>query len=151
MYSINDLNNINKEIEPLKALADRERKSIYGLTGSVYTPYIDEYNQVAIKKAKIMRDLKSHEIIPTSETEIISAKLMALHRRAKNHDVVQFNGCDYKCVFSPLKLSKSGKIVSKWVKYWLKVLPDGAIDKAWDSEVREIWPENFIIRRADYE
>ena len=40
-----DLTDINLELEPLKALADRELASIYGLTGMVYTPHIDAYMQ----------------------------------------------------------------------------------------------------------
>lgn len=151
MYSINDLNQINEEIQPLKELADRERRSIYGLTGLVYTPHIDTYNAVAVQKAKILKYLKSNDLIAVSEMETISAKLMVLHRRAKNHQLVEFNGHSYKCVFSPLKLSKTGKIVRKWAKYWLRMLPNGNIDKQWDSEVREVWPENFLIKRSDYE
>jgi len=151
MYSINDLNLINEEIHPLKELADRERRAIYGLTGLVYTPHIDTYNEVAVRRAKILKYLKTNELIPVTEMETISAKLMVLHRRAKNHQLVEFNGHSYKCVFSPLKLSKTGKIVSKWAKYWLRMLPNGNIDKQWDSEVRAVWPENFLIKRADYE
>ena len=54
MYSVSDLNNINDEIRPLKELADRELKSIYGLSGEVYTPHIDTYNEVSLRRAKIL-------------------------------------------------------------------------------------------------
>ena len=151
MFSMNDLDNINEELKPLKELADRELRSIYGLTGLLYTPHIDAYNLVAVKKAKILQHLKKAELMPLSEVETVSTKLMALHRRAKNHQIVEHQGHSYKCVFAPLTLSKTGKIVRKWVKYWLRMLPNGKIDRAWESQVREVWPENFLIKRSDYE
>ena len=54
-----DLTDINQELLPLKALADRELASIYGLTGKVYTPHIDAYMLVSIKKAEILASLKT--------------------------------------------------------------------------------------------
>lgn len=151
MFSINDLNSINEELEPLKALADRELKSIYGLTGLLYTPHIDAYNLVALKKAKILRFLKTNDLMPFTEVEHTSAKLMALHRRVKNQQVVEYSGDSYKCLFAPVKLSKTGKIVRQWGKYWIRLLPDGKQDPIWETQVREIWPENFLIKRSDYE
>ncbi|WP_077341173.1 hypothetical protein [Pseudocolwellia agarivorans] len=150
MYSINDLNEINETLKPLKALAIREQQSIYGLSGMVYTPHIDAHNDICIKKAAILSDLKSKGLIAFTEAEIISAKLMALYRRTKNHQMVEYNGSTYECRFSPLKLSKSGKSVSKWAKYWLRKLPTGENDKTWESQVRETWPENFIIKNVDF-
>lgn len=150
MYSINDLNNINDVIRPLKELADRELKSIYGLSGEVYTPHIDAYNEVSLRKAKILFSLKSNGIIPFSEVETISAKLMVLHRKVKSCEVVELDGNSYECHFSPLKLSKTGKVVRKWAKYFLKKTADGQTDEEWEEQVREIWPENFVIRNDDF-
>lgn len=59
LHNISELYDINEKISPLKALADRERASIYGLTGMVYTPHIDDYMQVSIKKAEILACLKN--------------------------------------------------------------------------------------------
>lgn len=150
MYSINDLNAINEELMPLKALAIREFKSIQGLSGQVYTPHIDAYNTVSLVKAKILFELKRKGDLPFSDVEVISAKLMALYQKAKPNQVVDYNGESYECRYSPLKLSKSGKTVRKWAKYWLKILPDGEKDRDWEIQVHEIWPENFIIRSIDY-
>lgn len=149
MYSIDDLNEINETLKPLKALAVRELQSIYGLSGMVYTPHIDAHNEVCIKKAAILIDLKNRGLIAFTEAEIISAKLKVLHKRVKNHQVVEYDGYSYECRFSPLKLSKSGKSVTKWAKYWLRKLPNGENDKKWESQVRETWPENFIIKNVD--
>ena len=149
MYSIDDLNKINDELLPLKALADRELQSIYGLSGQLYTPHIDAHTEVCIRKAAILLDLKTRGLIPFTDVEITSAKLMVLHRKIQNHEVVEFNGCDYECNYTPLKLSKTGKSVRKWAKFWLKKLPDGKNDEQWESSVREIWPENFIIAGAN--
>ncbi len=149
MYSMSDLDKVNEELLPLKALADRELKSIYGLSGQIYTPHIDAHNEVCLKKAKILLYLKKHGVIPFTEVETTSAKLMALHNRAKNHKVVEFNGNSYECYFSPLKLSKSGKTVRKWAKYWLKKSADGKNDPNWERQIREIWPENFLIKLTD--
>ena len=150
MYSVSDLNNINDEIRPLKELADRELKSIYGLSGEVYTPHIDTYNDVSLRRAKILFGLKSNGVIPFSEVETISAKLMILYRKAKKCEVVEYNGYNYECQFSPLKLSKTGKVVRKWAKYFLKKTANGQTDEEWENQVREIWPENFIIRNDDF-
>lgn len=146
MYSIDDLNKINNQLLPLKALADRELKSIYGLSGLVYTPHIDQYNEVSIKKAEILLFLKNNNIIPFTDVETITAQLMALYPRAKSKQLVKYNGCNYECKFLPLKLSKSGKTIRKWAKFWLKKLPNGETDKQWENQVKEIWPEYFIIR-----
>lgn len=146
MFTINDLYNINEALLPLKALADRELDSIYGLSGMVYTPHIDNYTQVCIQKAEMVLALKNNGLLPFTDTEIISAKLMVLHRRIKNLGVVEYDGNSYECRYSPLKLSKSGKVVRKWAKYWLKKMPNDEIDPQWESEVKDIWPEYFVIR-----
>lgn len=149
MFSINDLNNINEELQPLKILAERELKSIYGLTGKVYTPHIEAYSDVSVKKAAILLNLKNNGLIAFTDVEVISAKLMALHRKAKNYQIVEYDGWCYECRYSPLKLSKSGKSVRKWAKYWLRKMVDGEIDNQWESVVKEIWPEYFVIRNLE--
>ncbi len=149
MYSINDLNNINEKLQPLKELAERELKSIYGLSSNVYTPHIDAHNKVCVRKAKILLDLKNNGLMPFTEVETISAKLMTLYKRAENNKIVEYNGHSYECQFAPLTLSKSGKIVRTWAKYWLKKTADGKNDEQWQSQVREIWPENFLIKVSD--
>ncbi|ASP49881.1 hypothetical protein B5D82_04335 [Cognaticolwellia beringensis] len=143
---MSDLTDINQELEPLKALADRELASIYGLTGMVYTPYIDDYMQVSIKKAAILACLKNQGYLPLSEVEIITAELDCLHKRARSNAVFEYKGNEYKRRFSPLKLSKSGKNVQKWAKFWLLQLPNGKVDPNWERQVREIWPSYFLIR-----
>jgi hypothetical protein len=149
MFSINDLNNINEELKPLKALADRELKSIYGLTGMLYTPHIDTHTEACIKKAGILLNLKNNGLIPFSEVEVITAKLMFLHPKAKSNQIVEYDGFSYECRYSPLKLSKSKKIVRKWAKYWLRKSADGEKDCQWESQVREIWPGYFLIKNSE--
>ncbi|WP_114325608.1 hypothetical protein [Candidatus Colwellia aromaticivorans] len=148
-HVISDLNDINTELIPLKELADRELASIYGLTGMIYTPHLDAYMQVCIKKAEILACLKKQKILPLSEVELISAALDSIHKRVKNNAIVEYKGNNYQRRFSPLKLSKSGKSVQKWAKYWLLQLSDEKIDPDWDSQVREIWPTYFLIRTVD--
>lgn len=149
LHLISELNDIENELIPLKEIADRELASIYGLTGMVYTPHLDAYMQVCIKKAAILACLKKQKILPISEVELISATLDSLHKRAKSNAVVEYKGKCYQRRFSPLKLSKSGKSVQKWARFWLLHLPDGKIDPHWESQVREIWPTYFLIRTMD--
>lgn len=149
LHNIGELYDINEKIIPLKALADRERTSIYGLTGMVYTPHIDDYMQASIKKAEILACLKKQGIIPLTEVELISTALDFLHKRAKNNAVVEYDGNSYQRRFSPLKLSKSGKVVRTWARYWFLQLPSGRVDPKWESQVREIWPTYFLIRAID--
>jgi hypothetical protein len=148
-HVIDELNDINDQLIPLKAIADRELASIYGLTGTVYTPHIDAYMQVCIKKAEILACLKRQKILPLSEVELVSAALEKLHKRAKNRTSVEYNGNHYERRFSPLKLSKSGKNIQRWAKYWLLQLPNGNVDSHWQAQVREIWPSYFLIRTVD--
>ena len=150
LHVISELNDINQQIIPLKALADRERLSIQGLSGLIYTPLIDEYMQVSIKKAAIMVCLKKQKILPETEVELISAELEYLYKRVKNNTVVEHKGHCYQRKFSPLKLSKSGKIVQKWAKYWFLQRPNEEIDPDWEAQVREIWPSYFLISTVDY-
>ncbi|MEY8215218.1 MAG: hypothetical protein RPR97_12165 [Colwellia sp.] len=149
LHNIIELYDINEKISPLKALADRERTSIYGLTGMVYTPHIDDYMQASIKKAEILACLKKQGIMPLTEVELISSALDFLYKRAKNNAIVEYEGNSYQRRFSPLKLSKSGKVVRTWARYWLLQLPSGRIDPKWESQVREIWPTYFLIRAID--
>lgn len=146
LHVINELDEINNELIPLKEIADRELLSIYGLTGMVYTPHLDAYMQVSIKKAEILACLKRQKILPLSEVELISIALDKMYKRAKSNDIVDYKGNNYQRRFSPLKLSKSGKIVQKWAKFWLLQLSDEKIDPDWESQVREIWPTYFLIR-----
>ena len=149
LHNISELYDINEKISPLKALADRERASIYGLTGMVYTPHIDDYMQVSIKKAEILACLKKQGLMDFTEVELISTALDFLHKRAKNNTVVEYDGNNYQRRFSPLKLSKSGKVVRTWARYWLLQLPSGRVDPKWESQVREIWPTYFLIQSVD--
>ncbi len=149
LHVMSDLNEIEQELEPLEALADRELASIYGLTGKVYTPYIDEYMQASIKKAAILVCLKTQGYLPLSEVEVISAELDNLHKRARSNAVFDYQGAQYKRRFSPLKLSKSGKNVQKWAKFWSLLMPNGKIEPNWERQVREVWPAYFLIRTID--
>jgi len=148
-YSLSELDEINELIIPLKALADRERAAIYGLTGMVYTPYIDDYMQASIKKAEMLTCLKRQGLLALSEVEIISTALDLLYKRAKNNAVVEYDGHSYQRRFTPLKLSKSGKVVRTWARFWLLQLASGRVDPTWESEVREIWPRYFVIKGVD--
>lgn len=149
LYFINDLRDINNEIIPLKDLADRELASIYGLTGMVYTPHLDVYMQASIKRAEILACLKKQGILPITEVETITDALNFLHNRVKSNGVVEYKGSHYIRKFRPLKLSKSGKNVQKWAKFWLLQSPDGRIEPSWEQAVREIWPSFFLIRNID--
>lgn len=149
MYSIIDLNNINQQLKPLKDLADREIASIAGLYGPVYTPHIDTYMQVSIKKAQILAELKTQGILPLTTVEKVHSELNTLHKRTKNLDVVEYQGKKYQRRYTPLKLTKSGKMVQRWAKFWLLQQTDDIVDHDWEQQVREIWPEYFLIRRID--
>jgi len=149
LHSISDLHDINRLVIPSKELADKERASIYGLTGMVYTPYIDEYMKLSIKKAEILACLKKQGILALSEVELITTALDSLYKRAKNNVVVEYEGKLYQRRFSPLKLSKSGKVVIKWARYWLLQCSNGNIDPSWEGQVREIWPTYFLVRITD--
>lgn len=149
LHSFSDLDDINKLIMPLKALADRERAAIYGLTGMVYTPHIDDFMQASIKKAAILACLKTQGLMALTEVELITAALDGLYKRARNNVVVEYEGKSYQRRFSPLKLSKSGKIVRTWARYWLLQLPNERADPNWESQVRELWPSYFLIGHVD--
>jgi hypothetical protein len=149
LHVISELYDINEQLMPLKALADRERRAIYGLTGMVYSPHIDDYMQVSIKKAEILACLKAQGLMAQSEVEVITIALDFLHKRARNNAVVEYDGNSYQRKFSPLKLSKSGKVVRTWAKYWFLQLPNGRADPEWEAQVREIWPTYFLIRTID--
>ncbi|NQZ25427.1 MAG: hypothetical protein HRT55_03825 [Colwellia sp.] len=149
LHSFSELADINELIIPLKALADRERAAIYGLTGMVYTPHIDDFMQASIKKAAILASLKTQGLMALTEVELITAALDGLHKRARNNVVVEYEGKSYQRRFSPLKLSKSGKVVRTWARYWLLQLPNERADPNWESQVRELWPSYFLIGRVE--
>lgn len=149
LHLLSELTEINFELIPLKKIADRELASIYGLTGTVYTPHIDAYMQVSIKKAEILACLKRQGILPISEVELITTALDSLYKSVKNQTVVEYEGSRYERRFLPLKLSKSGKNVQKWAKFWLLLTSEEKIEPNWDRQVKEIWPSYFLIRKVD--
>jgi hypothetical protein len=149
LHLSSELIEVNRDILPLKDLADRELASIRGLKGLVYTPHVDAYMELSIKKAEITACLKRQKILPLSEVERISAILDSEYKNARTNTLVEFSGKQYKRQFSPLKLSKSGKNVQKWAKFWLLQLSEGKNDPDWQSQVREIWPTYFLIRTID--
>lgn len=149
LHSLSELEEINQALIPLKAIADKELASIFGLTGQVYTPHLDVYMQASVKKATIVNCLKKQGILPLSQVEIISAALDFLHNKVKSNTVVEYNGAHYVRKFSPLKLSSSGKNVRKWARYWLLQMPNGESDAEWEREVRTLWPEYFLIRTIE--
>lgn len=105
--------------------------------------------QSCIKRAEILACLKRQKKLPLSEVEVISETLNFLHKRTKNREIIDYNGNNYERRFSPLKLSKSGKNVQRWAKYWLLQLPNGKTDPDWERQVREIWPSYFLIRSIE--
>ena len=146
---IRELTDINNELVSLKDMADREFTASYGLTGMVYRPHLDTYMQICVKKAEILACLKNQGILPLSKIELISATLDSLHKRAKNHTVVEYEGDHYQRRFLPLKLSKSGKVVQKWARIWLLQQDNEKVDLQWENQVKEIWPTYFLIRISD--
>lgn len=146
---ISELTHVDNELIPLKKMADRECKATYGLTGMVYRPHLDAYMQGCIKKAEILACLKRQSILPLSTVELISTTLDSMHKRAKNHAIVEYEGEQYKRLFLPLKLSKSGKVVQKWARIWLLLQANREVDSYWESQIREIWPTYFLIRISD--
>ena len=148
-HVMSELTAVNNELVPLKVIAMKELASIHGLTGLVSTPHVDVYMQVCIKKAEILACLKRQKILPLSKVELITSALDNLHKRAKNQMIVEYEGDNYKRLFLPLKLSKSGKIVRQWARVWILQQPNGKPDSNWDSEIREIWPSYFLIRKID--
>ena len=105
--------------------------------------------QVCITRAEILACLKRQGIIPISEVEVITRALDALYKNAKNKTVVEYEGSRYERRFLPLKLSKSGKNVQRWAKFWLLQLTEEKIDQDWERQVKEIWPNYFLIRKID--
>ncbi|MEW6989070.1 hypothetical protein AADZ91_00160 [Colwelliaceae bacterium 6441] len=149
VYNITELNEINQKLTPLKDMADRELISIRGLTGMIYTPHVDTYMQVCIEKAEILANLKKQQILPLSEVELVNSILNQLHSRAKHQAVIIYEGNYYQRKFLPLKLSKSGKNVRKWAKFWLLQNSDSTVNNEWENQVREIWPTYFLIRTIE--
>lgn len=148
-HVLSELYDINEVLIPLKEIADRELASIYGLTGKVYTPHLDEYMQVCIQKAEILECLKKQSILPITDVELIHTALNTRHKTAKHRSTVEYEDKSYERRFLPLKLSKSGKNVQKWAKFWLLLQPDGNVDPAWERQVREIWPSYYLIRSVE--
>ena len=63
-----------------------------------------------------------------TEVELASSALDIAHTRARNHTVVEYKGNQYKRLFLPIKLSKSGEIIRQWV--WLLQKPNEVAELA---------------------
>jgi hypothetical protein len=104
---------------------------------------------VSIQKAQILACLKQQRLLPITEVERISEILNIKFKSTKHNETVEYNGKDYKRQLTPLKLSKSGKVVRKWARFWLLQLAEEKADPSWEAEIREIWPSYFLIRAID--
>lgn len=146
LYLLSDLEVLNDAIIPLKEIADRELISIFGLKGMVYTPHLDTYMAACMERALVLKSLKKQGVLALSHVELITTALDESHNKVSNNTIVEYKGSHYQRRFLPLKLSKSGKSVKQWAKFWLLQLPNGHFEPDWEAQVREIWPAYFLIR-----
>lgn len=113
--------------------------------GSLIKSLIDERASLVMERALLLRKLKSNGDMPYTILEQIMDELNEAFPNAKSNDKVEFNGEKYLKRFQPVELSKTGKSVKQYWAYWLRLHEGGAIDRAWQNEIFNLWPDKFLI------
>ncbi|NVK24440.1 MAG: hypothetical protein HWE10_05900 [Gammaproteobacteria bacterium] len=112
---------------------------------SLIKKLIDERKSLVLERALLWRELKSNGQMPYTKQEEIIDKLNEAFSNAKSNEKVELEGQFYLKRFQPVELSKTGKSVKKYWSYWLKLHEGGAIDRNWQSNIHQIWPDKFLI------
>lgn len=112
MYTIEDLNNANLELEAVAA------RWSAAYAASRANPFDAEARAAAEKVREIDEDLKRRGVLPYTEHKLIEETLDASYPHAQSREVVLLNGKRYRRRFYPLEKSSTGKTVQKWRKVW---------------------------------
>jgi len=112
MYTIEDLNNANAELEEVA----KRWSAAYSVSRP--NPLDAEAKVVAERVREIEEDLKRRGVLPYTDHELIEEALDAAFPHAQSREVVLHNGKRYRRRFYPLEKSSTGKTVQTWRKAW---------------------------------
>ncbi|WP_338518453.1 hypothetical protein [Alteromonas gracilis] len=124
---------------------DRDLKFIHGHVQTQADIIKEQTSQLRFRIVLLTRQAKKEGDIPYTELELIMDELNDTYSDAKSNDEVTFKGDTYIRRFQPVELYPSGKRVKKYWPYWLKLNEKGRIERAWQNEVHNLWPEKFVI------
>ncbi len=69
----------------------------------------------------IADDLKAQGLLPSTDQEVLSARISRQFPKARSKEEVEFEGKRYWLRFTPFAKSLSGKTVSHWTQEWIEI------------------------------
>lgn len=113
-YTLEDL---EKAKETLALLEDRDSNDTSGNPEKYHTKIATARQEVY----QMEKALKASGGIPRTNHEQIEQELDDAFPKASSRQVVELKGERYQRLFQPLTKSRSGKTVTSWRAYWLKL------------------------------
>lgn len=148
MQDLEHLDTLDYRINQLRAEIESEGEKYESFNfpeGSLIKRLIEERKSLVMERALLRRKLKSNGDIPYTVLEQILDELNEAFSDAKSNERVELKGEVYLRRFQPVELSKTGKSVKRYWPYWLRLHEGGAIDRNWQNEVFDLWPDKFLI------
>jgi hypothetical protein len=113
-YTLEDLNKAKEDFRVADARAENSNRN---------NP---EFGQADIRAAQdrveiITAELKRLGLLPKTEKEKLEDAIDAQFLNAKSKQIVEYEGKRYRLKFAPARMSRSGKTVTKWSRWWEKV------------------------------
>jgi hypothetical protein len=78
----------------------------------------DELNSARLQVDLIRSELKAAGLLQKSERELLWEELDARFPNAESKQIVEHKGKRYQRRYSPGQMSRTGKSVMEWLKYW---------------------------------
>ncbi|WP_417794571.1 hypothetical protein [Terasakiella pusilla] len=113
-HTIDDLQAAKAELERLQ---ERDSTDTSGNPEKYHTRIAAARRQVY----EIEKALKSADALPRTEHEEIEFKLDKAFPTARSREIVELEGILFQRRFRPLTKSRSGKTVTTWDAYWIKL------------------------------
>lgn len=116
MYTIEDYENAKAELAAQQARWDN-------YAGNNPNKYRGPIESAKAAVHLIETELKASGILPRTQEEIRDAQLDQAFPNARSKQTVDWNGEKYMRCYQPISKSLSGKTVTAWRKFWVKVAP----------------------------
>ncbi|GHG28310.1 hypothetical protein ACFP76_07610 [Paracoccus aerius] len=112
------------DLDKAKAdLANLEERDSMDTSGNP-EKYHTRIQQARRHVREVEKALKAAGAIPYTDQERLEQQLDAAFPKARSKETVDFEGSRYRRQFKPLSKSRSGKTVTQWHPYWVKLADD---------------------------
>lgn len=110
-----------EDLEAAKAELQRIEDRWENYSGNNPNKFVAQRDAARSRVASITRTLKAQGDLPLTEHEALCAEFDRIAPNARHNDEVEHDGASFRRIFSPARISLSGKTVTEWDRTWKKV------------------------------